>query len=88
MNLEGVGKNVSRPGTMFRQLIVTFLIAAWLVIGSSPVQAGGLEQIRSLAGSGAVVAVEASGRLLVSYHPDRPLIPASILKIVTAAAAI
>ena len=73
---------------MFRQLIVTFLIAAWLVIGSSPVQAGGLEQIRSLAGSGAVVAVEASGRLLVSYHPDRPLIPASILKIVTAAAAI
>jgi len=73
---------------MLRQLIVTFLTAAWLIIGSLPAQAGGLEQIRSLAGSGAVVAAEASGRILVSYHPDRPLIPASILKIVTAAAAL
>lgn len=41
-----------------------------------------------LAGRGAVMAVRADGRVLASHHPDKPLIPASTLKIITAAAAL
>lgn len=41
-----------------------------------------------LAGGGGVLAVDADGRVLASHGPDRPLVPASVLKIVTAAAAL
>ncbi|MFH1091650.1 MAG: D-alanyl-D-alanine carboxypeptidase [Pseudomonadota bacterium] len=44
--------------------------------------------VRDLAKDGAVMTAGADGRVLFSFNPDQPLIPASTLKIVTAAAAL
>ncbi len=41
-----------------------------------------------LAGGGAVMARSRDGRVPVEHHPDRPLVPASILKVFTAAGAL
>jgi D-alanyl-D-alanine carboxypeptidase/D-alanyl-D-alanine-endopeptidase (penicillin-binding protein 4) len=46
------------------------------------------KQIRSLAINGAVMVVETGGRTLYALNPDKPMVPASILKIVTADAAL
>jgi len=76
---------IGRP--VFACLLV--LLFAW---GSSPALAaaepGWVKQVRVLAGSGAVMAARADGRTLLAVHPDRPLVPASILKIPTALAAL
>ncbi|MCF8061519.1 MAG: D-alanyl-D-alanine carboxypeptidase [Deltaproteobacteria bacterium] len=66
-------------------LVACFLIVAVSVHGDA--RAGTDERLAILAGGGAVMAVGADGRVLVSHRPDKPLVPASVLKIVTAAAA-
>ena len=44
--------------------------------------------MQALAGTGAVMAADAEGRILIAINETKPLIPASILKIVTSAAAL
>jgi len=69
-----------------------FLTAAFLtaVLPHSALAAENstLERIHSLLGDGALLLRAPSGEELISIHPDRPLIPASILKIPTAQLAI
>ncbi len=55
---------------------------------SEAAQQGLGQGLARLAGEGAVMAVDVHGRILASHHPDKPLVPASILKIVTAAASL
>jgi D-alanyl-D-alanine carboxypeptidase/D-alanyl-D-alanine-endopeptidase (penicillin-binding protein 4) len=45
-------------------------------------------QVKALAGGGAVLAVDENGREIIAHNADKPLIPASTLKILTAAAAL
>ena len=45
------------------------------------------DEVKAIAGDGVVVVVDASGEELVSLNADRPFIPASTLKVVTALAA-
>ena len=45
-------------------------------------------QIAALAGSGGVLVEDGQGNTILSINPDRPLVPASTLKVVTAAAAL
>ena len=46
------------------------------------------QQVRRLAGDGSVLVLGPEGNTLFSHHSDKPLIPASILKVVTAGAAL
>ncbi len=75
-------------------LVSAFLLtalSAWPGLGHRPAEAvspGVIQGLSRLAGDGAVMAVDAGGRVLASHHPDKPLVPASILKIITAAAAL
>jgi len=79
-------------GVMFslpiKALIVSSLALSLLLI---PAWSKGLnweEQIISLADGGVVLVTDAQKKDLFALHPHKPLIPASILKIVTAAAAL
>ncbi len=63
-------------------LLLLFL-PAWAGAGAVPG-----ERLARLAGDGAVMAVGADGEVFASHRPDKALVPASILKIVTAAAAL
>lgn len=45
-------------------------------------------QVRALARGGAVMAADAAGNTLLAHNPDKALVPASTLKIVTAASAL
>ncbi len=53
----------------------------------SPVWADWKDRIRELAGEGTVYAVSLNGRVLFEHQADKPLIPASIIKLITASAA-
>jgi D-alanyl-D-alanine carboxypeptidase/D-alanyl-D-alanine-endopeptidase (penicillin-binding protein 4) len=70
-----------------KRILVSCLLLFSLQV---PLEAGAVrdERLARLAGGGAVLAVDADGRVLASHRPDRPLVPASILKIVTAAVAL
>jgi len=63
----------------------------WILCAFGAVDAGvserGVEAAR-LAGEGAVLMMDGKGKPLVSHNPDKALVPASTLKIVTAAAAL
>ncbi len=64
------------------------MVLAW-VLASGTVYAGSWQdRIKALAGAGAVAAAQPDGRMLFSHNPDKQLIPASTLKVVTAAAAL
>jgi D-alanyl-D-alanine carboxypeptidase/D-alanyl-D-alanine-endopeptidase (penicillin-binding protein 4) len=73
-----------------RRAATAAAILAVLMLTVMPAAAQGdwRNQVEQLAGSGAVLAVGEDGKPLVSVHPDRPLIPASILKIAVMAAAL
>ncbi|MDY6852246.1 MAG: D-alanyl-D-alanine carboxypeptidase, partial [Thermodesulfobacteriota bacterium] len=45
-------------------------------------------RVRALARGGAVMAADAAGNILLAHNPDKLLVPASTLKIVTAASAL
>ena len=70
------------------QWLPTFLLVA--VILSSPAWAAPAwhNQVKKLAGRGAVLVAEPGQKPLLSLHPDRKRAPASVLKIITAAAAL
>jgi D-alanyl-D-alanine carboxypeptidase/D-alanyl-D-alanine-endopeptidase (penicillin-binding protein 4) len=58
------------------------LLTAWLLMLGMPVtQAADSDRIASLAGDGGVVLRSPDGEDLISLNPDRPLTPASVLKI-------
>ncbi len=70
-----------------------FLTVLWAWAGPGHRSAGAassgvIEGLSRLAGDGAVMAMDAKGRILASHHPDKPLVPASVLKIITAAVAL
>ena len=70
-------------------LVLPFALGMLFVMGLAPAAARDwTEEVARLAGQGAVMASEAGGMPFVSHHPDTPLVPASILKIVTASAAL
>ena len=74
-------------GTFVHRFIVPILFLALLALPSGSPRAGWKEDVRKLAGSGGVVMTDRSGTVLFGLHPDTPFMPASTLKIVTAAAA-
>ena len=55
-----------------------------LLLLPAPARAGAAEKIRALAPSGLVFVMDAKGRELVARNADRPFVPASVTKIVTA----
>ena len=59
-----------------------------LTIQSPAPAADWLDEVKTLANGGAVLVVDAQGQTLVSINPDKPLVPASTLKVVTAAVAL
>jgi len=69
-------------------LVLAGLLFTALVPGPAPAGAGRdwPSAVRRLAGSGGVAAADGQGRLLFGHNPDKKLVPASILKIVTAGA--
>jgi len=76
--------------SIFACLLVSF---SFLVVLRSELPAasagpGWEAQVQALVGKGAVLVVDVDGRPALAIHPDRPLIPASILKIVTVFAAL
>jgi D-alanyl-D-alanine carboxypeptidase/D-alanyl-D-alanine-endopeptidase (penicillin-binding protein 4) len=83
---------ISRPARNGCCRITVLALAAFLLFLALPAEgeAAGVpgERVARLAGKGAVLAVAADGEVLVSHRPDEPLVPASVLKIVTAAAAL
>ncbi len=66
------------------------LFAAGLVVlaGTGPVQAGGSAVARALALPKASLLVEEGGKAVVAHQADRPMMPASTMKLLTALAAI
>ena len=71
------------------RVLVSCLLLLFLPAGAGA-GAGAVpgERLARLAGGGAVMAVGADGEVFASHRPDKPLVPASVLKIVTAAAAL
>lgn len=68
-----------------RHALAPLLFVLWL---PSPAAAGDLtQQVKAIAGDGVVLVVDAAGEELISLNADRPFIPASTLKVVTALAA-
>lgn len=77
------GNGPSKP--LLRACIVGILF----VLSSAPGEARDwTAEVDRLAGKGAVIASKPGGAPLVSHHPDIPLVPASILKILTASVAL
>jgi serine-type D-Ala-D-Ala carboxypeptidase/endopeptidase (penicillin-binding protein 4) len=67
-----------------RHTLPLLMFALWL---PSPAAADDLtQQVKAIAGDGVVLVVDASGEELVSLNAERPFIPASTLKVVTALA--
>jgi len=69
---------------LFIFLLYTFIFPSQGICGNTTWK----NEIRSLAKGGAVLVVDEGGRELYSLNPAKPLIPASTLKIFTAAAAL
>ena len=68
-----------------RHALAPLLFVLWL---PPPAAAGDLtQQVKAIAGDGVVLVVDAAGEELISLNADRPFIPASTLKVVTALAA-
>jgi len=73
----------------FIQFFLFFFLSINLLLGQAvPAEGGWREEIQALAGDGAVMVADAQGRALFAVNQAKPLIPASILKIVTSAAAL
>src|ERR1700723_2589410 len=60
------------------------LLALILLLLPAPALAGVKETVAALAPSGIVLVVEADGNELVAQNADKPFVPASVTKIVTA----
>ena len=70
------------------RVIASFLL---LLVLAAPVEAKDKDwrnQVKALVGKGALLVTDADGKELVSIRPDQSYMPASIMKIVTSAAAI
>ncbi|MEM1396074.1 MAG: D-alanyl-D-alanine carboxypeptidase [Pseudomonadota bacterium] len=65
---------------MFRALLLGFLLLSTASVASQQIQ----DRVRTLAPNGLVHVVDEAGRVLVSQNADRPFVPASVAKIVTA----
>jgi serine-type D-Ala-D-Ala carboxypeptidase/endopeptidase (penicillin-binding protein 4) len=59
-------------------------IACALLLLPSPALAGAKEKVAALAPSGVVLVLDAEGKELVAQNADKPFVPASVAKIVTA----
>jgi D-alanyl-D-alanine carboxypeptidase/D-alanyl-D-alanine-endopeptidase (penicillin-binding protein 4) len=59
-------------------------IACALLLLPSPALAGAKEKVAALAPSGVVLVLDAGGKELVAQNADKPFVPASVAKIVTA----
>ncbi|HHE74831.1 MAG TPA: peptidase S13, partial [Desulfobacteraceae bacterium] len=70
------------------RIILFSLLCFHLSIGPALADKSWRERVQALAGTGAVMAADAEGRILIAINETKPLIPASILKIVTSAAAL
>lgn len=72
----------------FRMARNAWLILGLLLIWPKPVFADWQGQIQALVKNGTVLAVDEKGTVLYSLNADRPLVPASTLKVPTALAAL
>ena len=74
---------------MNRKALLYFLVIICLLLTRAPAGAVSWEdQVRRLAHDGAVLVVDQHDQRLFSLNPDKPLIPASIIKVITSAAAL
>ena len=60
------------------------LLAIALLLAPAPALAGVKEKVAALAPSGTVLVMDEKGNELVAQNADRPFVPASVAKIVTA----
>ena len=67
----------AKPHSPWQRLLLALLIALWPLT----LLADDLDQIKRLAGDGAVVLRSPTGEDIISINPDEPMIPASLLKI-------
>ena len=75
----------------FRSRGFVFLLALGLlfITAGRPVAAGDWQsRIKALVKGGALLVTDDRGKVIMSINPDKPLVPASILKVVTSAAAL
>jgi D-alanyl-D-alanine carboxypeptidase/D-alanyl-D-alanine-endopeptidase (penicillin-binding protein 4) len=79
--------SLHRKGRAFLPSLATVLAAVVLFLWAVPAgSAGWTDQVRQAAGDGSVLVTDLSGRVIFAHHPDKPLVPASTLKVLTAAA--
>jgi len=72
-----------------KKFLMAMALVYFLLAGTPAAQGGDwTEQIKRLTPNGAVLVTDATGEVLLAHNPARPKIPASTLKIVTAAAAL
>src|SRR5512134_1763289 len=60
------------------------LLALALLLLPAPALAGAKEKVAAMAPSGLVLVVDAEGKELIAQNADKPFVPASVAKIVTA----
>ena len=72
------------PPAMTLRLLRPRWLALLLLLASTPSSAGVREAVAALAPSAIVLVEDASGAALVAQNVDRPFVPASVAKIVTA----
>lgn len=70
-----------------KKLIRIFFLIIFIGLIAGPAQAGSWQdKVKALANGGTVVVADETGKPVFSVNPDKRLIPASILKIITASA--
>ena len=67
-----------------RQLTVALALASALLLAPLPALAGAKEKVAALAPSGVVLVIDEKGNELIAQNADKPFVPASVAKIVTA----
>jgi D-alanyl-D-alanine carboxypeptidase/D-alanyl-D-alanine-endopeptidase (penicillin-binding protein 4) len=64
--------------------VSSFLLVLALLLLPTPALAGAKEKVASMAPSGLVLVMDAEGKELVAQNADKPFVPASVAKVVTA----
>jgi serine-type D-Ala-D-Ala carboxypeptidase/endopeptidase (penicillin-binding protein 4) len=80
----GLALQVAGPSPSLESAMWSRLLALALLLMPAPALAGLKETIASLAPKGVVLVVDSKGDELVAQNPDKPFVPASVTKIVTA----
>ena len=84
------GGSVRTAGSVFCLKLAACILTLWVVLAPTLSHAGPdwMDRVRAAAASGAVLVTDGAGNVVFSHNADRPLVPASTLKVLTAGAAL